>query len=126
MKNLKELDAKIQISKNADDVLMEFVGKVNDGFNGGRVGRGEAASWIIMKLVSGGGLDRIIEEIRRDHFDEVTYLQHVVSEMKASKRTGEGKDALSLADLLKPLSASSKISKTTSSSPDLAKTKPKP
>ena len=126
MKNLKELDAKIQISKKADDALMDFVGKVNDGFSGGRVSRSEAASWIIMRTVSGGGLDRIIDEIRRDHFDEVTYLQHVVYEMKASKRTGEGKDALLLADLLKPLSASSKISKTTSSPPDPAKTKPKP
>ena len=60
---------------------MDFVGKVNDGFSGGRVSRCETASWIIMKSVSGGGLDRIIEEIRRDHFDEVTYLQHVVSDM---------------------------------------------
>ena len=114
MRKESAMDTKIQISKAADDLLMDFVGKVNDGFTGGRVSRNQAASWVIMKMISSGNLERLIDDVRRDHFDEVIYLEHVVQEMKSAKRGGVESGTVNLSDLLKPLS-SSKVSRSTSS-----------
>ena len=97
-----EKTGKIQISKEADDALEAMVNAVNSGFNGGKVSKSEVGSWIILKMAR-DGVERIIDLIRKDHFDEVMYLQHVVREMKSAKSQG-GVPENQLASLLAPLS----------------------
>ncbi len=115
---------KVQISKAADDALEAAVDAVNNGFNGGRVSKSDVATWVILRMVRDRA-DDIIDPIRKDHFDEVTYLEHVVREMKSAQRTGTGQDTSQLATLLAPLSVSSKGSRQ-ASSPGKVPARPKP
>ena len=71
------------ISSIADDALATIVERVNDGFQGGRVTRSQAVSWILLRQ-SERMNDTFIREIREDHFDEVALLEVALRQAKSS------------------------------------------
>ena len=92
--------AKIAITAEADESLDKMLSKVNDGFQGGKVGKQELASWAIMHFER-ESLDRCLEAIRAAHFDEVAFLGAVMKELRSAKRTGGS--ATDVRALLAPL-----------------------
>jgi len=56
---------------------------VNGGFQGGRVTRTQAISWILVRQAERLN-DTLIREIREDHFDEVALLEAALKQAKAS------------------------------------------
>ena len=91
--------AKIATTLDADHALDRVLAKVNDGFTGGRVTKNDLASWILIHFEQ--HMDSSIEKIRKDHFDQVAYLESVVKEMKRAKKAGESKP--DIATLLAPI-----------------------
>lgn len=79
--------AKIGISTEADQALDRMVAKTNEGFTGGRVSKNDLTSWVILHFEN-HGLDSVLEKIRKEHFDNVAYLESVVREMKQARRNG--------------------------------------
>ena len=67
---------RVSISRAADTALAAIVERINDGFDGGKVSRTNAANWIIQKFQANMG-DADIREIRAEHFDEVAVLEAV-------------------------------------------------
>lgn len=74
---------RIAVSRQVQEALSGIVEKVNDGFNGGKVSRIQAANWIIMRF-----LDQLseveIKEIRAEHFDELAMLESIFRKAKES------------------------------------------
>lgn len=79
--------AKIGVSTDADQALDRMLSKSNDGFTGGRVSKNDLASWIVLHFEN-HGFDNALEKIRKDHFDQVAYLESVVKEMKQARKSG--------------------------------------
>ena len=82
-----------------------ILNKVNDGFAGGRVTKSDLASWII-KFFESHALESNLEKIRKDHFDQVAYLETVIREMKQARKNGA--DTPDLSALLVPVTGSLK------------------
>lgn len=76
--------AKIAISTDADSMLDRTMEQINGGNPGGRVTKAELASWLIIRA-SSQLTEMLIEEIRMEHFNQVTYLDNL---LKAAKRSG--------------------------------------
>ncbi len=76
---------RITVSRAADEALDGIVERINDGFDGGRVNRMQAASWIVLRSVETFG-ENEIKDIRADHFDEVAMLESV---LRRAKKTGK-------------------------------------
>ena len=76
---------KIAISGVSEKSLTEALGRINDGFDGGRVTKADLASWFIMQSAAVLNSDAI-EEIRRAHFNQVAYLDTLVKKLKQSGR----------------------------------------
>lgn len=77
--------AKITIERNAEKTLSKMLEKVNEGFEAGRLNRQQLASWILIKF--GDGLDeQQINEIRGDHFNEISLLENI---LKRGKESGQ-------------------------------------
>ncbi|MGE4232080.1 MAG: hypothetical protein AB7F43_02015 [Bacteriovoracia bacterium] len=93
--------AKIGISDAADQALDKMLMQVNDGFQGGRVSKNDLASWALLAFEK-HYLKEHIEAIRKDHFDKVAYLQSVVNQLKAAKKSGT---TVEVSELLAPLSS---------------------
>lgn len=74
---------RLAIGKAADEALATIVERVNEGFNGGRVSRSQAVSWILVRQAERLN-DTFIREIRADHFDEVAMLEAALKQAKAS------------------------------------------
>ena len=79
--------AKIGVSSEADAVLDRMVQKVNNGFSGWRVTKNDLASWVLTYFEN-HGLNGALEKIRKDHFDQVAYLESVVKELKHARKAG--------------------------------------
>ncbi len=74
---------RIAVSREAQNALKTVTDRVNDGFNGGKVGRTEIANCIILQFQS--DLDELkIKEIRAEHFDEVAMLESILRQAKES------------------------------------------
>lgn len=99
-KNKNQDTAKITITKQVEKVLEEMLNRVNEGFDGGRVTRQDLVSWIL-GYFHRECFPETIEAIRREHFDRIVYLEHVLKQAKAAKRGGEG--AADLDALLQPI-----------------------
>ena len=92
--------AKIAVTTEADRALEGMLTKVNAGFQGGKVGKQELASWAINHLAE-SGIDKCVEAIRAAHFDELAYLGSVMKELRAAKRGGGA--AADIRTMLAPL-----------------------
>lgn len=97
--------AKIASSQGADEALDRMVKAANEGFNGGKVTKHELTSWIITYFEE-SCLQKNLEKIRQEFFDEVTYLESIVQQMKRARKNGE--TAPDLAPLISKLSSDSK------------------
>lgn len=83
-KNVKiEESFRIAVSKKVDEEIGEMIFKVNDGFNAGKVNRPQLVSWILSKFYISMG-DAEIKEIRADHFDEISLLDSILRQAKAT------------------------------------------
>lgn len=94
--------SKLAASNEADQALDSMLSKINDGFQGGKVNKGELLSWVVIRFQD-RHLPSAIEEIRRDHFDEIAYLQSVIKTARIAKRTSQG--PADLAKLLSPITS---------------------
>ncbi len=84
---MKNKLAKIAVTVEADQALDDMLIKVNTGFQGGKDGKQELASWAIKHLAE-SGIDGFVEAIRAAHFDELAYLGSVLKELRAARRNG--------------------------------------
>lgn len=74
---------RIAVSKKVDEEISEMILKVNDGFNAGKVNRPQLVNWILSKFYSSMG-EAEIKEIRADHFDEISLLDSILRQAKAT------------------------------------------
>lgn len=93
--------AKITAAQGADEALDRMVKAANEGFNGGKVTKHELTSWII-NYFEESCFTKCLEKIRQEFFDEVTYLESIVQQMKRARKNGE--TAPDLAPLISKLS----------------------
>lgn len=91
----------IRITKNAEESIIRMLEKVNSGFKGGQVKRGDLLTWIVQEFEK-AYLESSIERVRQDHFDQVAYLESVLEEIKSAKKNGVTDKNIS--QLLVPLS----------------------
>lgn len=83
-KNVKiEESFRIAVTKKVDEEIGEMILKVNDGFNAGKVNRPQLVNWILSKFYSSMG-DVEIKEIRADHFDEISLLDSILRQARAT------------------------------------------
>ena len=68
MNNKEEVVAKITVTKEAEEAVSLVVGKVNDGFEAGRVNRQDVASWILSRFVEFCS-DADVQQIRAAFFN---------------------------------------------------------
>jgi len=101
--------AKVAITKRADDSVSGALERVNDGFEGGRVSKTDLMSWAILRVVS--EIDKAdIDEIRRDHFNQVAYLDGLVKRLKNDDRESlNDEERERLRNLLNPLTPSTRV-----------------
>lgn len=77
--------AKVAINKQADEKVDTALVHINDGFEGGRVSKTDLMSWVLIRAID--SLDQTtINEIRRDHFNQVAYLDGLVKRLKGAQR----------------------------------------
>lgn len=79
--------SKIGATVEADRALDRMVQRVNENFTGGRVTKADLTSWIIDYFET-HALESAIEKIQKDHFDQLTYLETIVREMKHARKNG--------------------------------------
>ena len=76
---------RVTVTKTADDALEAIVGRVNDGFEAGKVNRSDAVTWVLTYFLK-NLTDSLIQEVRLDHFDEMALLE---SMFKKAKKSGK-------------------------------------
>ena len=97
--------AKITATFEADAALERMVKAANDGFDGGKVTKHELTSWVISYFEE-SCFSKCLEKIRQEFFDEVTYLDSIVQQMKRARKNGE--TAPDIGPLLSKLSSDGK------------------
>ncbi len=91
--------AKITTAQGADEALDRMVKAANDGFSGGRVTKHDLTSWIITHFEE-DYFQLCISKIREDHFNQITYLEGVVKELRKRE---SGDLPVDIAELLAPV-----------------------
>lgn len=91
--------AKISTAQGADEALDRMVRAANDGFNGGRVTKHDLTSWIIAHFEE-NYFQLCIPKIREDHFNQITYLEGVLKELRKKESNELPVD---IAELLAPV-----------------------
>ena len=75
---------RVLVSGEANLAVDQLMGKVNTGFDGGRVTRPQLVSWILCKY--GQSMTELdLQEIRAVHFDRIAYFEAL---LKRAKETG--------------------------------------
>jgi len=92
---------KIGVTHAADQALDRMLAAVKEGYSAGKVTKNDLASWIMVRFEQ-RSFQSQIENIRKDHFDNVQYLISVVQELKRAKK---GEKEVSLSDILEPLTS---------------------
>lgn len=83
MNNKEEMVAKITVTKEAEEAVSLVVGKVNDGFEAGRVNRQDVASWILSRFIEYCS-DADVQQIRAAFFNEIALLEAILKKAKQS------------------------------------------
>ncbi len=108
MEQKDELIAKITVTKLAEEAVSQIVGRVNDGFEAGRVNRQDVASWILTRFIETFS-DVEIQQIRAAFFNEIALLEAILKRAKQSGNIpSELKSAL-MGQVSAPLAGSKKI-----------------
>ena len=76
---------RILISCEANSAIDELIGKVNSGFDGGKVTRPQLVSWVLCKFGKSIA-EADLQEVRAVHFDRIAYFEAL---LKRAKETGE-------------------------------------
>lgn len=76
---------RVSVTKTASDSLDAIVDRVNDGFEAGKVNRTQTVAWVLTHFLK-NLTDGSVQEIRADHFDEVSLLEAM---LKQAKKTGK-------------------------------------
>ena len=79
----QEVLHRLSATREADEALSRIVDRVNDGFNGGRVTRMQALSWLLIRQADSLPETTILE-IRAEFFDEVALLESILRQAKAT------------------------------------------
>ena len=75
---------RVLVSPEANLAVDDLIGKVNSGFDGGKVTRPQLVSWVLCKF--GRTIEETdIQEIRAVHFDRIAYFEAL---LKRAKETG--------------------------------------
>jgi hypothetical protein len=74
---------RLSATRVADEALNKIVERVNEGFNGGRVSRMQALSWLLIRQADSLS-DTTIQEIRSEFFDEIALLESLLREAKTT------------------------------------------
>jgi hypothetical protein len=104
----------VRISKGAEDALQKMLEIANKDFAAGRVSRSELVSWVLSQFEK-HYLMRNLEQLRKDYFDPLVYLEGLTREVKAARASG--KVIPDLAALLAPVTGEAKAGKVVSKSP---------
>lgn len=75
---------RVLISPEANLAVDDLIGKVNSGFDGGKVSRPQLVSWILCKFGQTIAEPDVLE-IRAVHFDRIAYFEAL---LKRAKETG--------------------------------------
>lgn len=81
MINKEEVVAKITVTREAEEAVSQVVGKVNEGFEAGRVNRQDVASWILSRFIESFS-DSDIQQIRAAFFNEIALLEAILKKAK--------------------------------------------
>lgn len=81
MNNKEEVVAKITVTKEAEEAVSLIVGKVNAGFEAGRVNRQDVASWILSRFLESVS-DADVQQIRSAFFNEIALLEAILKKAK--------------------------------------------
>jgi hypothetical protein len=76
--------SRVLISQESNHLLDELTGRINDGFEAGRVTRPQILNWILRRFAETAGEEEI-QELRAAHFDRIAYLEVL---LKRAKETG--------------------------------------
>jgi hypothetical protein len=79
--------SRLFVSAEAERMLIEIVEAVNDGFRGGKVSKVSVVEWMIRNAFEDRRTEKI-DAIRKKFFDQVSYLESVVTELKRARRSG--------------------------------------
>jgi len=74
---------RLTATKEGDEALDLIVGRLNDGFNGGKVSRVQALSFLLVRQAEELS-DALIQEMRAMFFDELTLLETALRRAKAT------------------------------------------
>jgi hypothetical protein len=85
MINKEEVVAKITVTREAEEAVSQVVGKVNEGFEAGRVNRQDVASWILSRFIESFS-DSDVQQIRAAFFNEIALLEAILKRAKQSGR----------------------------------------
>lgn len=92
--------AKLTGTVEMDLALERMLQAVNNGFSGGRVSKHDLLSWIVVEFER-DDFPQSIDQIRKDHFDQLVYLEAVLRDAKKARKKGE--EATDLQAALKAL-----------------------
>jgi hypothetical protein len=81
MINKEEVVSKITVTREAEEAVSQVVGKVNEGFEAGRVNRQDVASWILSRFVESFS-DADVQQIRAAFFNEIALLEAILKKAK--------------------------------------------
>lgn len=81
MINKEEVVAKITVTREAEEAVSQVVGKVNEGFEAGRVNRQDVASWILSRFIESFS-DSDVQQIRAAFFNEIALLEAILKKAK--------------------------------------------
>ena len=82
--NTDSTQYRVLISPEANLAVDDLIGKVNSGFDGGKVTRPQLVSWVLCKFGQTMS-EPDIQEIRAAHFDRIAYFEAL---LKRAKETG--------------------------------------
>ena len=78
---------KVPITISAEEGLLRMLAATNQGFSGGKIGKIELLSWIVLYFEKATFL-QVKEEIRKAYFDKVAYLREVMAQLKKAEKEG--------------------------------------
>lgn len=76
---------RINVSKMAEEALMEVLERVNNGFEGGRINRAQMSNWILVRFASQCS-DTDIQQIRAENVNELAVFEAI---LKKARKTGK-------------------------------------
>lgn len=85
---MKEKMNKVNLRKETDEAVNRMLEVVNVGFSSGKVTKTDLINWVLTKCEQ-EFIARWIEEIRKDHFDQLRHMEKLLKDMKKKQKEGE-------------------------------------